>query len=193
MDWIDAEAPHLRELVGNENDLTVLLDSLAAIRRSAHSGSILASDRSLLLAAIGSQHEAVWDKAIAYIIRLSEAVPSALELLKEAAHARSAVSRFNVCASIIGTSFPTELCSELTLHFMADASAKVRCKVVDVCLRRGMSDSIPALLDMKDREIDEKVRSSIDMTIGLLRDGKYDNGRYTVYLYPNGEISTTPP
>ncbi|PQO36797.1 hypothetical protein C5Y96_06420 [Blastopirellula marina] len=150
-----------------------LLPEIHAVMDAADSidqrGTVSDTDLAAIVHGARSARRPLYEYTVDIVAGLAADYQEVQAVVMELAEDKSAQVRFNAVLCL-GKRTPSELCERVLRRGFVDRSTKVRRKAADWMLRLRMSSLLPDLEEAMSLESDEKVRSAMEFTLGLVRD-----------------------
>jgi hypothetical protein len=165
----------------------MLYDMVDAILRVRESGKVLPTDVAPVLTGFESTDEAVWSRAAGWLAKLHAFAPELSASLEELSRHRSAVVRFNLCASL--DRFPKEIAVAHLRRFLSDRSARIRGTVPNIAVKAGYRELIPDFETLLAEERDSERRLDLRQAVALLQGQTFERNGWQVRKLANGNIT----
>jgi hypothetical protein len=164
----------------------MLYDMVEAVLRVRKTGTVSPADVAPVLAGFEATDEAVWSRAAGWLAKLQAFTPELSASVEELSRHRSAVVRFNLCASL--DEFPKELAVAYLRKFLTDKSAKIRGTVLNVAVKAGYAELIPDFETLLAKERDSERQLDLKQTIALLQGQTFERDGCQIRRLANGDI-----
>jgi hypothetical protein len=149
-----------------EAELLKVADAYDAVKVS---GKLTPEDLRVVVDGASHSRALVWENSIQLLGWLSEKYPDAASAIAEMFKSRKSHVRFNaVCCLTPGTKGNVP---ELLRAGMADKSSRVRWKAAEKTQELNLRELVPEMTAALKAETNQRVLKSIEMSLGLLRDG----------------------
>jgi hypothetical protein len=168
----------------------LLYDMVDAVLRVRESSAVTAADVAPILAGFEATDEAVWSRAAGWLALLHRFAPELSAALEQLAQHRSAVVRFNLCASL--DRFPAEVAVPHLRRFLGDRSARIRDTVPTVAVKAGYQQLMPDFEAALKQERDSERQQDLKQAIALLRGETFQRDGWQVRKLANGNIEYSP-
>jgi len=157
-----------------------------AVLRVRETGTVSRAEVAPVLAGFETTDEAVWSRAAGWLAKLQAFAPELAASVEELSRHRSAVVRFNLCASL--DDFPQELAVAYLRRFLKDKSAKIRGTVLNVAVKAGYAELIPDFETLLAEERDSERQWDLKQAIALLQGRTFDRDGCQIRRLANGDI-----
>ena len=163
-----------------------------AADRIDEQGSVTEANLEAIVRGVRSSRRPLYEYASDVVGHLTADFEEFRTIVRELAEDKSAQVRFNAILCLDERT-PPELCEQILRSKLLDRSTKVRSKAADWILRLHLEALVPDLEMAISQETKEKVRSSMEFSLGLVRD-KYllrpTRDGYDVVIRSNGIVGS---
>lgn len=148
----------------------LLLDIAAACDAAEEAGVVSLEAAQILKAGLSHRSRLIWGNTVDMLYSLEGFAPAVSALYAELAGSPSATARFAaICC--LSTRTPEPLVDVMLAGGLTDRSSEVRWKSGQVALNMNRQGLVPTMTKALADEKSEKARSSLEMSLALLRDG----------------------
>jgi hypothetical protein len=164
----------------------LLYEMVDAVLRVRESGLVSPRDLAPIISGFEATDVAVWSRAAGWLAKLCAFSPSLAATLDELARHRSAVVRFNLCASL--DRFGPDVAVPHLRRFLTDRSARVRDMALNVAVKAGYSDLVADFEALLAQERDPERQKDIQQAIALLRGETFSRDGWLIRKLADGNI-----
>ena len=186
----ETECAAIDRVIRDPRKRQLLYEMVDAVLRVRESGAVTAAEVAPILAGFEATDEAVWSRAAGWLALLHEFAPELSAALERLAQHRSAVVRFNLCASL--DRFPVEVAVPHLRRFLRDRSARIRGTVPNIAVKAGYRELIPDFEVSLKEERDSERQQDLKQAIALLRGETFQRDGWQVRRLANGNIEYSP-
>jgi hypothetical protein len=164
----------------------MLYDMVDAVLRVRESSVVSPAELGPILTGFEATDEAVWGRAAGWLAKLYGFAPELSRTLEELAGHRSAVVRFNFCASL--DEFSADVAVLHLRRFLADRSARIRGTVINIAIKAGYRELIPDFKALLKKERNSAQQENLREAIALLQGKSFVRDGWRVRKLANGDL-----